>query len=82
MSEDVLFNPGDAIANAHDFAAARVSAEIYKQRNALQSPLIIVEDATKKDAFAVYFEKDLQTAPSDAVSVIKYHVRDRLDLDR
>ena len=79
MNEDVLFNPGDAIANAHDFAAARVSAEIYKQRNALQSPLIIVEDPAKKDSFAVYFEKDKQVDPNDNASIVKYHVRERLE---
>lgn len=79
MSEDVFFNPGDSIANAHDFAAAQRSAEIFKERNVLQSPLIIVEDATQKNSFAVYFEKDVRKRDVADAPVIKYHVRDRLN---
>lgn len=79
MTEDVFFNPGDAIANAHDFAAARRSAEIYKEKNALQSPLIIVEDADEQNAFAVYFAKDAHQLPLKSASILKYHVVDRLD---
>ncbi|WP_261806745.1 hypothetical protein [Lapidilactobacillus luobeiensis] len=79
MSEDVFFNPGDAIANAHDFNSAMQSAEIFKQKAPLQSPLIIVEAADKKDAFAVYFEKDAHVASKHDVPVIQYHVRHRLE---
>ncbi|WP_125605022.1 hypothetical protein [Lapidilactobacillus bayanensis] len=79
MSEDIFFNPGDAIANAHDFAAARRSAEIYKEKNALQSPLIIVEDANQQNTFAVYFAKDAHQLPIKSAAILKYHVRDRLD---
>ncbi|MFC6314637.1 hypothetical protein ACFQHW_03535 [Lapidilactobacillus achengensis] len=79
MSEDVFFNPGDAIANAHDFAGAMQSAEIFKQKAPLQSPLIIVEAADRKDAFAVYFEKDAHIASKRDVPVIQYHIRQRLE---
>lgn len=79
MTEDVFFNPGDAIANAHDFAKARRSAEIYKEKNPLQSPLIIVEDPDQEDAFAVYFAKDAHQLPLKSATVLKYHVVDRLD---
>lgn len=79
MTEDVFFNPGDAIANAHDFNAAQRSAEIFKQSNLLQSPLIIVEDANQDHSFAVYFEKDAQQQDEKNAPILKYHVRDRLN---
>lgn len=78
MSEDVFFNPGDAIANAHDFSAAERSAEIFKQKHTLQSPLVIVENAQNKESFAVYFEKDAHKKADDQAAVIHYHVRHRL----
>lgn len=81
MTEDVFFNPGDAIANAHDFSAAERSAEIFKQRHTLQSPLVIVENAQSKESFAVYFEKDAQEKADDQAAVIHYHVRRRLHPD-
>ncbi|GAF39180.1 hypothetical protein FC83_GL002703 [Agrilactobacillus composti DSM 18527 = JCM 14202] len=67
MDEIVFFNPGDAIANSHDFNEALRSAEIYKTKDPLQSPLVIVSP-TKDDptnSFAVYFADDATKKPAD-----------------
>ncbi|MCD2256155.1 hypothetical protein FHQ08_05415 [Lactobacillus sp. CC-MHH1034] len=78
MEEIVFFNPGDAIANSHDFGEALRSAEIYKTRNALQSPLVIVKPVNKDDAgFAVYFaDEAAQQAKTNKQQA--YHIEKRM----
>lgn len=60
MDEIVFFNPGDAIANSRDFGEAMRSAQIYKAKDSLQSPLVIVKptDDKKDNGFSVYFADD------------------------
>ncbi|MGR3742433.1 hypothetical protein [Companilactobacillus sp. DQM5] len=77
MDEKVFFNPGDAIANTHDFSEAMRSAQIYKSKDPLESPLIIAKDVKNKKSFAVYFEKDAAKNLSDA-SIIEYDLVDRI----
>ncbi|MDO1605760.1 hypothetical protein Q2T76_06775 [Lactobacillus sp. YT155] len=77
MDEKVFFNPGDAIANAHDFGEAMRSAQIYRAKDPLEAPLIIAKDAKNNKSFAVYFEKDNAQTKKDA-SIIEYDVVDRI----
>lgn len=77
MEEKVFFNPGDAIANAHDYSEAMRSAQIYKTTDPLESPLIIAKDVKNDKSFAVYFEKDKINDKSDA-NIIEYNLVDKL----
>lgn len=54
MSENVFFNPGDAIANDFDFQAARRSAQIFKADHAVNEGLVVAKDDSGK--FAVFYE--------------------------
>ena len=40
MSEDVLFNPGQAIASSYDYHEAYVAAQIYHQKNEHEALLV------------------------------------------
>lgn len=55
--EHVLFNPGDAIANAHDYNAVYQSAQIYKHKH--PHALFIVSETDGKPY--VLFDKVDQT---------------------
>lgn len=54
MDEAVFFNPGDAIANDYDYAAARRSAQIFKAQDVADKGLVIVQDQSGK--FSVFYE--------------------------
>ena len=54
MDEAVFFNPGDAIANDYDYAAARRSAQIYKDAHVADEGLVVAQDADGK--FSVFYE--------------------------
>ena len=54
MDEAVFFNPGDAIANDYDYAAARRSAQIYKAAHVADQGLVVAQDQDGK--FAVFYE--------------------------
>lgn len=77
MDEKVFFNPGDAIANAHDFTEAMRSAQIYKTKDPLESPLVIAKDIKNDKSFAVYFEKDIAKNSSDT-GVVEYNLIDKI----
>lgn len=77
MSEKVFFNPGDEIANAHDFGEAMRSAQIYRAKDPLESSLIIAKDAKTNKSFSVYFEKDASKDSQDT-SLIEYNLVDKL----
>ena len=53
MSEEIVFfNPGDAVANDFDFAAARRSAQIYKAEHVVDEGLVVAKD--KDGKYSVY----------------------------
>lgn len=54
MDEYVFFNPGDAIANDYDYAAARRSAQIYKAEHVADRGLVVAQDA--QGQFSVFYE--------------------------
>ncbi|WP_262315881.1 hypothetical protein [Lacticaseibacillus parakribbianus] len=54
MDEIIYFNPGDAVAQDHDFAAARRSAEIFKAKSVKDLGLVVGKDDDGK--FAVFYE--------------------------
>lgn len=54
MDEYVFFNPGDAIANDYDYAAARRSAQIYKAEHVADRGLVVAKDA--QGQFSVFYE--------------------------
>ena len=52
MSEEIVFfNPGDAVANDFDFAAARRSAQIYKAEHVVDEGLVVAKDKDGKYPF-------------------------------
>lgn len=53
-SENVFFNPGDAIASSHDFKEARRSAQIIKADKPTAGPIVIAQNA-KSGKYAIYF---------------------------
>lgn len=77
MDEIVFFNPGDAIANSHDFGEALRSAQIYRTKDSLQSPLVIVKPTNDKDnGFSVYFadDADKNAAPDKTSYKVQKHI--------
>lgn len=77
MDEIVFFNPGDAIANGRDFGEAMRSAQIYKTKDSLQSPLVIVKPTDNKDnGFSVYFADDAskQADPKKTAYKVQKHI--------
>ncbi|MBM6439724.1 hypothetical protein JNW93_03290 [Lacticaseibacillus rhamnosus] len=55
MSEEIVFfNPGDAVANDFDFAAARRSAQIYKAQHVVDEGLVVAKD--KDGKYSVFYE--------------------------
>lgn len=77
MNERVFFNPGDAIANTHDFTEAMRSAQIYKTNNPLDSSLVVVKDVKDDKSFSVYFEKDNHPNNQKA-GVIEYNFVEKI----
>ncbi|GAB6092036.1 hypothetical protein [Furfurilactobacillus curtus] len=55
--ENVLFNPGDAIANAHDYNEVYQSAQIYKHHNPHTLFIVSESDGTPY----VLFDQDAVT---------------------
>ncbi|KRL01812.1 hypothetical protein [Liquorilactobacillus capillatus] len=74
MSENVLFNPGQAISSTFDFNEAYVSAQIYqKKRN---KPLLVVQEEDGK----LYCVFDKAAAEQETTSQSKqYRIIKQLD---
>ncbi|GEK27701.1 hypothetical protein [Furfurilactobacillus siliginis] len=66
--EHVLFNPGDAITNAHDYNAVYQSAQIYKQKH--PHTLFIVSETDGKP----YVLFDQASKRRDDPDTTKYRV--------
>ncbi|WP_099974288.1 hypothetical protein [Lactobacillus terrae] len=77
MTERVFFNPGDAIANSHDFEGAMKSAEIFKMKNPTSSTIIVAKDVNNDKSFSIYFEND-KKENSDDTSTIPYNIEKKL----
>lgn len=73
MDEFVFFNPGDAIANDYDYAAARRSAQIYKAAHVEDRGLVVAKDAQGR--FAVFYEgADANQDPATSKYTILAHL--------
>ncbi|KRM87313.1 hypothetical protein [Liquorilactobacillus vini] len=58
MSEDILFNPGQAIASSYDYHSAYVAAQIYHQKS--NHELLLVKDKNDKKMYYVFDSASLE----------------------
>ncbi|WP_281165871.1 hypothetical protein [Liquorilactobacillus sicerae] len=58
MSEDILFNPGQAIASSYDYHNAYVVAQIYHQKN--DHELLLVKDKSNNKMYYVFDTASLE----------------------
>ncbi|KRM96187.1 hypothetical protein FC19_GL000997 [Liquorilactobacillus aquaticus DSM 21051] len=73
MSENVLFNPGQAISSTFDFNEAYVSAQIYRKKS--NKPLLVVQEKDGK----LYCVFDKSTAQENSMESKQYRVIKHLD---
>ncbi|GAJ27341.1 hypothetical protein JCM15457_2326 [Liquorilactobacillus sucicola DSM 21376 = JCM 15457] len=63
MSENVLFNPGQAISSTFDFNEAYVAAQIYRKKN--NKPLLVVQEKDGK-LYCVFDKTTMQKSGTDS----------------
>ncbi|CAJ1225103.1 hypothetical protein [Lactiplantibacillus xiangfangensis] len=80
MDENVLFNPGDAISESHDFNQALRSADIYNAQHGRKRGLLIARPLEEEHGYSVFYADDLIAAdgPKPKPDARKYHVEKRI----
>lgn len=81
MDENVLFNPGDAISESHDYNEALRSADIYNAKHGRKRGLLIARPLEQDDGYSVFYADDLIAADGPKPNTRKYHVEKRLPSD-
>lgn len=78
MDENVLFNPGDAISESHDYNEALRSADIYNARQGRKRGILIAKPLEEDHGYSVFYADDLISADGSKPDARKYHVEKRL----
>ncbi|AVK61755.1 hypothetical protein C5Z26_09435 [Lactobacillus sp. CBA3606] len=78
MDENVLFNPGDAISESHDYNEALRSADIYNAQHGRKRGLLIAKPLEEDHGYSVFYADDLISTDKQAPVARKYHVEKRL----
>ncbi|MFB9769607.1 hypothetical protein [Lactiplantibacillus modestisalitolerans] len=80
MAENVLFNPGDAIAESHDYNEALRSADIYNAKQGRKRGILIARPLEEDHGYSVFYADDLIAAdgPKPATSAKQYQIEKRL----
>lgn len=74
METRIFFNPGDSIANIHDYNEAVRKGQIFKKERRMDD-LVIARDKDNEE-FAIFYAKDAKPATSDSVK--QYEVKKRV----
>lgn len=72
-NESVFFNPGDAIASAHDYKEARRSAQIFKAEKPTGKKIVIAQNANNGE-YAIYFADKIKNNPDGTL----HHIKDEI----
>ncbi|MCG0876116.1 hypothetical protein IMAU10586_02691 [Lactiplantibacillus plantarum] len=78
MDENVLFNPGDAISESHDYNEALRSADIYNARHGRKRGLMIARPLEQDHGYSVFYADDLLIADTPRPEARQYHVEKRI----
>ena len=73
MSENIFFNPGQAVASSFDYHEAYVAAKIYRQKNNHEL-LLVQEEGTGKP----YYVFDAAATKDNNQPTKNYHLVNRL----
>ena len=74
METRIFFNPGDSIANIHDYNEAIRKGQIFKKERKVDD-LVIAKDKDKEE-YAIFYARDAKQEPHDSTKPyeIKKHV--------
>lgn len=67
MNETVFFNPGDSIGNFHDHNEAVKTAQIFKEKQAPTSNILVVHGANNQ-TFDIFLANDEMTHQSEVTN--------------
>jgi len=81
MDENVLFNPGDAISESHDYSEALRSADVYNAQPGRKRGLMIARTLEQDNGYSVFYADDLISADTPKPEARKYHVEKRIPKD-
>ncbi|VDG21069.1 hypothetical protein [Lactiplantibacillus mudanjiangensis] len=81
MDENVLFNPGDAISESHDYNEALRSADIYNARQGRKRGILIAKPLNEDHGYSIFYADDLIPAEKAQTESQSYHVEKRYDDD-
>ena len=74
MDTRIFFNPGDSIANIHDYNEAVRKGQIFKKERKVDN-LVIAKDKDNEE-YAIFYAKDAQNKP--VASAKPYEVKKRV----
>lgn len=75
METRIFFNPGDSIANIHDYNEAIRKGQIFKKERKVDD-LVIAKDKDNEE-YAIFYARDAKQEPHDSTKEyeIKKHVQ-------
>jgi len=82
MDENVLFNPCDAISEAHDYYEALRSADIYNAQQGRKRGILIAKPLNEDQGYSIFYADDLIPADRSQMDAKKYQVTKRFDQDK
>lgn len=74
METRIFFNPGDSIANIHDYNEAVRKGQIFKKERKVDD-LVIAKDKDNEE-YAIFYAKDAKKEPAEQVK--PYEVKKRV----
>lgn len=75
METRIFFNPGDSIANIHDYNEAVRKGQIFKRER--QAEDLVIAKGPDDEEYAIFYAKDAQPEPK-AAKAKPYEVKKRI----
>ncbi|WP_283583977.1 hypothetical protein [Limosilactobacillus difficilis] len=74
METRIFFNPGDSIANIHDYNEAVRKGQIYKKEKKVDD--LVIAKGPNDEEYAIFYAKDEKPASHDQVKAydVKKHL--------
>lgn len=74
METRIFFNPGDSVANIHDYNEAVRKGQIFKQER--RNDELVIAKGENDQEYAIFYTKD--ALPAEHVKSQPYEIKDRL----
>ena len=79
METRIFFNPGDSIANIHDYNEAVRKGQIFKRER--EADDLVIAKGPDDEEYAIFYAKDAQVKPK-ADKVKPYEIKNRLQRNK